>query len=104
MTTWVDIVEGISADTWTPLGETTEVVARYFMDLQPKRSHHRPLPAKLCIVVTDGLPTMDRHPAFIATRRRRPGTGQLRQHRRSLFESNDCSDYFDDATYFMAHE
>jgi type IV pilus assembly protein PilY1 len=101
----VDIVEGISADTWTPLGETTEVVARYFMD----SSRNAPITAhcqqNFCIVVTDGLPTMDRHPAFI---RDEDGDGREPGSCASIgapySESNDCSDYFDDATYFMAHE
>ena len=101
----IDIVEGIRANTWTPLGETTEVVARYFMDSgsgAPITAHCQ---QNFCIIVTDGLPTMDRNPQFI---RDEDGDGNEPGSCASIgapySESNDCSDYFDDATYFMAHE
>ncbi|MBE0567728.1 MAG: hypothetical protein IH621_17375 [Krumholzibacteria bacterium] len=99
-------VAGLTANTWTPLGETMETVLDYFADDGDDAPIQEDCQYNFNIVVTDGLPTMDRDVS--AYLRDTDGDGREPGTCASIGapypESNYCSDYFDDVTYYMANE
>ena len=101
--TLVSRVATLRANTWTPLGEAMEDILDYFADENGPITV--PCQYSFNIVVTDGLPTMDRDVS--AYLRDTDGDGREPGTCASIGapypESNYCSDYFDDVTYYMAH-
>jgi type IV pilus assembly protein PilY1 len=99
-------VAGLTANTWTPLGEAMEDILDYFAYDGPDAAIEVACQYNFCIVVTDGLPTMDLDVSSYL--RDTDGDGREPGSCASIGapypESNDCSDYFDDVTYYMAHE
>ncbi len=99
-------VNGLTANTWTPLGESMETILDYFSYDGPDAAIQVPCQYNFCIVVTDGLPTMDL--GVSSYLRDADGDGHDPGNCASIGapypESNDCSDYFDDVTYYMAHK
>lgn len=103
--TLTGLVSGLTANTWTPLGETMETVLNYFSGDGANAPIQVDCQYSFNIVVTDGLPTMDRDVS--AYLRDTDGDGRDPGNCASIGapypESNYCSDYFDDVTYYMAH-
>jgi len=99
-------VAGLTANTWTPLGETMETVLDYFAYDGPDAAIQVPCQYNFCVVVTDGLPTMDLDVS--AYLHDTDGDGREPGSCASIGapypENNDCSDYFDDVTWYMAHK
>ena len=104
--TLVSRVAALRANTWTPLGEAMEDILDYFAEDGSGAPITVPCQYSFNIVVTDGLPTMDRDVS--AYLRDTDGDGREPGTCASIGapypESNYCSDYFDDVTYYMAHE
>ena len=99
-------VAGLTANTWTPLGEATETILDYFAYDGPDAAIEVPCQYSFCIVVTDGLPTMDLDvsPYLHDTDGDGNEPGTCASIGSDLPDSYDCSDYFDDVTWYMAHE
>ncbi|MFT5783756.1 MAG: type IV pilus assembly protein PilY1 [Candidatus Krumholzibacteriia bacterium] len=99
-------INGLTANTWTPLGEAMETVLDYFSSDKPDAPIQESCQYNFVLVVTDGLPTKDLgvsgylHDA--------DGDGKEPGNCTSIGapynNSYDCSDYFDDVAYYMAHE
>jgi len=102
----VNTVNGISANTWTPLGESMQTVLEYFMDDSADAPIQASCQNNFCLVVTDGLPTMDVDVAAYIGDADGDGRdpGSCTSIGAPYSDSYDCSDYFDDVAYYMAHE
>lgn len=101
----IDIVDNIKANTWTPLGESLETVAKYFSQTGPNAPIQASCQNNFCLVVTDGLPTYDTNVgAYIGDG---DGDGNEPGNCESIgapYGNNSyCSDYFDDVAHYMAH-
>lgn len=98
-------VAGMTANTWTPTGEAMETILDYFAYDGPDAAIEVGCQYSFVIVVTDGLPTMDRDVS--AYLHDADGDGRDPGNCASIGapypESNNCSDHFDDVTYYMAH-
>ena len=99
-------IAGITANTWTPLGESMETVLDYFAYDGPDAAIQVPCQYNFCLVVTDGLPTMDLDVSSYLHDADDDGNdpGSCASIGSTYPSYNDCSDHFDDVAYYMAHE
>lgn len=99
------MVDGMSADSWTPTAETLVSVLNYFKNTSGPIEYE--CQKNFVIVVTDGLPTKDLAvPSWIGDA---DGDGADPGDCASigapqLASSNDCSHWMDDVAYYMAHK
>ncbi len=95
----------LKSDSYTPLAETAEDILDYFKRTDATAPITMPCQSSFCLVVTDGMPTMDVDVS--AYLRDADGDGQDPGTCTSLGvpypDSFNCSEYFDDVTYYMAH-
>jgi type IV pilus assembly protein PilY1 len=98
-------IAGITANTWTPLGEATETVLDEYRKDGPDAPIEVPCQFNFNIIVTDGLPTMDRDVSEYLHDADGDGNdpGNCASIGAPYDEWNDCSDHFDDVTYWMAN-
>jgi type IV pilus assembly protein PilY1 len=98
-------IAGLTANTWTPLGESMEDVLDYFAYDGPDAAIQVPCQYNFCLVVTDGLPTMDLDvsPYLWDADGDGDDPGNCTSIGAPYPDYNDCSDHFDDVTYYMAH-
>ncbi|MCP4573418.1 MAG: hypothetical protein GY838_13765 [bacterium] len=94
----------LEADSWTPLGETMEDILDYYSGADSPIAV--PCQYNFNLVVTDGLPTMDRGVSSYLHDADNDGNdpGSCASIGAPYSESNECSDHFDDVAYYMAHE
>jgi len=99
-------ISGITANTWTPLGETMETVLDYFAYDGPDAAIQAPCQFNFVLMITDGLPTMDYEVSSYLHDTDGDGNepGNCDSIGAPYSNSNDCSDYVDDVAYYMAHE
>jgi type IV pilus assembly protein PilY1 len=99
-------INGITANTWTPLGESMETIVDYFSYDGPDAAIEVPCQYNFCLVITDGLPTMDREVSGYLVDADGDGNdpGDCDSIGAPYPNTNDCSDHFDDVAYHMAHE
>jgi len=99
------IINGITANSWTPLAEALEDVVDYFMGDLPSSPIQYGCEYNFTIVITDGYPT---HDLNVSPRYRdADGDGNEPGSCTSIgapySDWLDCSDYFDDVAYWAAH-
>ncbi len=99
-------INGITANTWTPLGESMETVLDYFSNDGPSAVIQSPCQYNFCLVVTDGEPTMDLDVSPYLWDADGDGNdpGSCTSIGSGLPDYYDCSDHFDDIAYYMYHE
>ncbi|HOX24452.1 MAG TPA: PilC/PilY family type IV pilus protein [Candidatus Krumholzibacteria bacterium] len=99
------IINGITANAWTPTGEAMAEICEYFQGSLPSSPIQSPCIHNFLIVMTDGYPTMDED--FPAALWDADGDGNDPGNCASIGapypESNHCTDHMDDAAYYMAH-
>jgi len=98
-------IAGITANTWTPLGEATEDILNYFAEDGPTAPITVPCQYNFLIVVTDGMPTMDLDVS--AYLQDADGDGLDPSNCTELGtgypNSFECTHYFDDVVWYMQH-
>lgn len=99
-------INGITANTWTPLGESMETVLDYFTYDGPNAVIQSPCQYNFVLVVTDGEPTMDVDVSPYLWDADNDGhdPGNCTSIGSWLPDYYDCSDHFDDIAYYMQHE
>jgi len=99
-------INGITATTWTPTGEAMETVLDYFSNDLPSAPIQSPCIKNFLIVVTDGYPTMDTEVSSYLHDADGDGhdPGDCASIGAPYPDTDRCSDYMDDAAYYMAHE
>jgi type IV pilus assembly protein PilY1 len=99
-------IAGITANAWTPLGETMETVLDYFAYDGPDAAIQAPCQYNFILMITDGLPTMDLDVSAYLHDADGDGNdpGDCESIGTPYPNSNDCSDFVDDISYYMAHE
>ncbi len=99
------IVNGLTGDAWTPLGEAEESILNYFAETGPSCPIQAPCQKNFLVIVTDGFPTHDLDVG--AYLRDADGDGQDPGDCASTGcytnECEQCSHYMDDVAYYMAH-
>ncbi len=98
-------ISGITANTWTPLGEAMETVKDYFSEDGPDAVIQSPCQYNFVLVVTDGEPTMDLDVSPYLWDADHDGNdpGSCTSIGSDLPDYYDCSDHFDDIAYYMNH-
>ncbi len=98
-------IAAIKSDSYTPLAETAEDILDYFKRTDATAPITMPCQSSFMLVVTDGMPTMDIDVSNYL--RDADGDGADPGTCTSLGvpypDSFNCSEYFDDVTYYMAH-
>jgi type IV pilus assembly protein PilY1 len=98
-------VNALKSDSYTPLAETAEDILDYFKRTDATAPITMPCQSSFMLVVTDGMPTMDIDVS--AYLRDADGDGNDPGSCTSIGapypDSYNCSEYFDDVTYYMAH-
>jgi len=99
-------IDGITANTWTPLGESMETILDYFSYDGPDAVIQSPCQYNFVLVVTDGEPTMDLDVSPYLWDADHDGNdpGNCTSIGSGLSDYYDCSDHFDDIAYYMFHE
>jgi len=99
-------INGITANTWTPLGESMETVVDYFTEDGPTAPIEVACQYNFCLVITDGLPTKDLEVSSYLVDSDGDGNdpGNCSSIGAPYSNSLDCSDHFDDVAHYMAHE
>ncbi len=99
-------ISGITANTWTPLGESMETVLDYFSYDGPDAVIQSPCQYNFLLVVTDGLPTMDLDVSPYLWDADHDGNdpGNCTSIGAPYADYYDCSDHFDDIAYYMFNE
>jgi len=99
-------IAGITANTWTPLAEASETILDYFTEDGPTAPITVPCQYNFVIVVTDGEPTMDLDVSPYLQDADGDGRdpGDCASVGSTLPNSYDCSEYFDDVIWYMAHK
>ena len=100
------IIDGITANTYTPLGEASEDILDYFADTGPAAPIQVACQYNFLLVVTDGLPTLDVDvsPYLFDADGDHNDPGSCETIGAPYPNSVNCSDHFDDVLYYMAHE
>lgn len=98
-------INGMTANTWTPLGESMETVLDYFAYDGPDAAIEEPCQFNFVLVVTDGLPTMDEDVSAYLWDADSDGEdpGNCASIGAPYPETNHCTGHFDDVAYHMAH-
>ncbi len=101
-----DQIAGITANTWTPLGESAETVLDYWADDSANAPIQVPCQFNFNIFVTDGLPTMDVDVSGYLLDADGDGNdpGDCESIGAPYSNVYDCSDYVDDVAWYMAHQ
>ncbi len=99
-------IDGLTANMWTPLGESMETILDYFSDDGPQAPIQESCQYNFVLVVTDGLPTKDVDVSGYLHDTDGDGRepGNCTSIGAPYSNSYDCSDYFDDVSYYMANE
>jgi type IV pilus assembly protein PilY1 len=96
-------IAGLTANTFTPLGEATETILDYFTQTNGQFPIQAPCQYNFLIVVTDGMPTMDLDVSLYL--QDADGDGRDPGNCTSLgtgYPDNfDCSEYFDDVVWYL---
>ena len=97
-------IANITANTWTPLGETLETILDYFGDSSDSPIQNS-CQYNFILMVTDGLPTMDRDVSYYLHDADGDGNdpGNCDSIGAPYPNSNDCSDHVDDVAWWMAN-
>ncbi|MCB1182625.1 PQQ-binding-like beta-propeller repeat protein [bacterium] len=98
-------IAGITANTWTPLGEAAETVLDYFAYDGPDAAIQVPCQYNFQIIVTDGEPTMDLDVSGYLQDADGDGRdpGNCESIGSDLSNNYDCSDHLDDVVWWMQH-
>jgi len=101
-----DQIAAISANTWTPLGESAETVLDYYAREDSGAPIQVPCQFNFNIIVTDGEPTMDLDVSSYLHDADGDGNdpGTCTSIGSVLPDYYDCSDYLDDVVWWMANE
>jgi type IV pilus assembly protein PilY1 len=97
-------IAGITANTWTPLGESMETILDYFND-----RNQSPISSScqynFILMVTDGLPTMDEDVSFYLQDADGDGNdpGNCDSIGAPYPNTNRCSDHVDDVAWWMSN-
>ncbi|MDX2474782.1 MAG: PilC/PilY family type IV pilus protein [Candidatus Krumholzibacteria bacterium] len=96
-------IAGITANTWTPLGESAETVLDYFTYDGPDAAIQVPCQYNFAIIITDGEPTMDLNVSGYLHDADGDGNdpGSCTSIGSHLTDNYDCSDHLDDVVYWM---
>jgi type IV pilus assembly protein PilY1 len=103
--TIIATIDGIKANGYTPLGESMETILDYFSVTGAGGAITQPCQYNFTLVVTDGLPTRDINvsPYLFDADGDGNDPGSCATLGAPYDNSLDCSDYFDDVAYYMAH-
>ena len=98
-------INSLTADAWTPLGESMETIVDYFSNARTGAPIQSACQTNFVLVVTDGLPTMDLDVSRYLQDADRDGNdpGSCASIGAPYSSSYDCSDHFDDVAYYLAH-
>ena len=98
-------INSITANCWTPLGETVETVLDYFSTEGPGAPIVAPCQYNFLIVMCDGLPTMDVDVSYYLVDADGDGNdpGSCTSIGAPYTDNYHCSDHMDDIAYYMAH-
>lgn len=101
----VTTIKGITANSWTPLGETLETVLDYFSETGIDAAISEPCQYNFCLLMTDGLPTQDLDvgPYLFDADGDGEDPGSCATIGAPYANSSNCSDHVDDVAYYMAH-
>lgn len=104
-TTLRQTINNIAATTWTPTGETLEDILNYYKGTGPNRPITQPCQWNFCIVMTDGLPTMDRDVSSYLWNADggSDAPGNCASIGAPYPEDNYCSNLMADVAYYMRH-
>nr|MEE4268444.1 PilC/PilY family type IV pilus protein [Candidatus Krumholzibacteria bacterium] len=99
-------IQAITANAWTPLGETLEDVLDYFSETGIDAAISEPCQYNFCLVMTDGLPTqdVDVSPYLFDADQDGEDPGSCTTIGAPYSNASNCSDHLDDVAYYMAHE
>ena len=102
----VGVINAMVANTYTQLGEAMETILDYFTDDSPTAVIENHCQYNFCIVVTDGMPSMDINvsPYLLDADGDGKDPGDCESIGSPYENFMDCSDHFDDVAYYMAHE
>lgn len=97
------VVNGVTANTWTPLGESMETLLDYFASDLPSAPIQEACQHNFVVVMTDGYPTMDLDVSSYLVDADGDGNdpGNCTSIGAPYSNSNDCSDHLDDVAYYM---
>jgi type IV pilus assembly protein PilY1 len=98
-------VEGIVANSWTPLGESMETLLNYFVSDTSGDAIQYHCQQNFIIVMTDGFPTQDRDVSLYLWDADGDGhdPGTCTSMGAPDPDSYNCSDHMDDIAYYMRH-
>ncbi len=99
-------IAGITANTYTPLGESAETILDYFAYDGPDAAIQVPCQYNFAIVITDGLPTKDVDVSAYLHDADRDGNdpGSCTSIGAPYSNWSDCSDHLDDVIWWMANK
>ncbi len=104
-TTLINTVNGIQADSWTPLGEAMETILNYYKRTNAGAPILAPCQKNFVIVVTDGHPTKDL--GVSAYLHNADGHGGCPGNCASIGSpdpnSNDCTEHITDVAWYLNH-
>ncbi len=107
----LNVITSITANTYTQLGEAMETIGDYFKESQDLAGYasaviQYPCQYNFCLVVTDGLPTMDTGVSPYLWDADNDGNdpGNCTSIGAPYSDFMNCSDHFDDVVYHLAHE
>ena len=105
-TSLVATINGLTANTWTPLGESLETILDYYSYDGPDAAIQVECQKNFLLVITDGLPTMDVNVSSYLHDADGDGRdpGNCTSIGAPYDNGLDCSDHMDDLAYYMAHE
>jgi type IV pilus assembly protein PilY1 len=104
-TSLVATINGLTANTWTPLGESLETILDYYSYDGPDAAIQVACQHNFLLVVTDGLPTMDVNVSGYLLDADGDGNdpGNCTSIGAPYDNSLDCSDHMDDVAWYMAN-
>ncbi|MBU8869911.1 MAG: PQQ-binding-like beta-propeller repeat protein [Gemmatimonadales bacterium] len=99
-------INGLTANTWTPLGESLETLVDYWNYDGPDAAIQSWCQYSFNLVITDGLPTMDTEVSAYLHDADGDGNdpGNCTSIGAPYPDTYNCSDHIDDVAYYMAHE
>lgn len=99
-------INGITANSWTPLGETMETLVDYWSYDGPDAAIQSHCQYNFNVVVTDGLPTMDTEVSTYLHDHDHDGNdpGSCTSIGSPNADYYNCSDHMDDIAHYMAYE
>jgi type IV pilus assembly protein PilY1 len=96
-------IAGITANKWTPTGESMETVLDYFSSDAPNAPIQAYCQKNFLVIMTDGFPTMDRDVSAYLWDADGDGNdpGSCASIGAPYEEWQECSDFMDDVAYYM---